>query len=216
MAIGPHGHGAGESLGESPGPSSPQSMNGRASARPPRARRLRVGELLALAGAVCVIVSLFLPWYQNSVGKLSAWETFGPAVALLIAAAAAALALFVSALTERSPALPVAIGVWSTLLALAAVIAAVVRVLERPQDATRLCAGTWVALAGALAMLVGSWQAMRDERTSLYRPPSPPRRPPPGALTSVHVRARPWLAGEASRSDRRLAQAGLRRAARKH
>lgn len=156
------------------------SQNGRARAgRPSRVRRLRVGELLALAGAVCVIVSLFLTWYENAAGKLSAWATFGPGVALLIAAAAAALALFVSALTERSPALPVSIGVWSTLLAIAAVVAAIVRVLERPQDATRLCAGAWVALGGAVLMLVGSWQAMRDERTSLYPRPQPPRRPPP-------------------------------------
>ena len=97
------------------------SLNGRARAgRVPRVRRVRVGELLALAGAVCVIVSLFLPWYESAAGKLSAWATFGPAVALLIAATAASLALFVSALTERSPALPVSIGVWSTLLAIAA------------------------------------------------------------------------------------------------
>lgn len=155
------------------------SQNGRARAgRPSRVRRLRVGELLALAGAVCVIVSLFLTWYENAAGKLSAWATFGPGVALLIAAAAAALALFVSALTERSPALPVSIGVWSTLLAIAAVVAAIVRVLEH-QDATRLCAGAWVALGGAVLMLVGSWQAMRDERASLYPRPQPPRRPPP-------------------------------------
>ena len=79
-------------------------------------RRLRLGELLALAGAICVIVSLFEPWYENSAGKLSAWDTFGPALVLLIAAAAAALALVVSTVTERSTALPVSAGVWSTLL----------------------------------------------------------------------------------------------------
>ncbi len=44
-----------------------------------RLSRLRLGELLALAGAICVIVSLFVPWYENSLGKLSAWDTFGPA-----------------------------------------------------------------------------------------------------------------------------------------
>lgn len=157
----------------------PVSMNGRARGPRARARRLRAGELIALAGAICVVVALLLPWYESAAGKLNAWDTFGPAVALLIAATAAALALCIGALTERSPALPVALGVWSTLLAIAAVVAAVVRVLERPQGATRLCAGAWVALAGAVLMLVGSWQAMRDERTSLYEPARPPRRPPP-------------------------------------
>lgn len=144
-------------------------------------RRLRLGELLALAGAICVIVSLFLPWYENSLGKLSAWDTFGPAVALLIAAAAAALGLVISTMTERSTALPVAAGVWSTLLAIIAVIAAIVRVLERPEHATRLCAGAWLALAGAILMLAGSWLSMRDERPSLYKPAEPPPLPPPDA-----------------------------------
>lgn len=170
----------GRGSGDGPeGEAAPASMNGRARGARVRARRLRAGELLALAGAICVVVALFLPWYESAAGKLSAWDTFGPAVVLLIAAAAAALALFISALTERSPALPVAVEVWSTLLAIAAVVAAVVRVLERPQGATRLCAGAWVALAGSVLMLVGSWQAMRDERTSLYEPARPPRRPPP-------------------------------------
>jgi hypothetical protein len=142
-------------------------------------RRLRLGELLALAGATCVVVSLFLPWYENAFGKLSAWDTFGPALALLIAAAAAALGLVVSTITERSTALPVAAAVWSTLLGFVAVIAAVVRVLERPEHATSLCAGAWLALAGAILMLVGSWQSLRDERTSLYEPAEPPPLPPP-------------------------------------
>lgn len=144
---------------------------------------MRLGELLALAGAVCVIVSLLLPWYENSLGTLSAWDTFGPTLALLIAAVAAALGLVVSTVTERSTALPVAAAVWSTLLGFVAVIAAVVRVLERPEHATSLCAGAWLALAGAILMLVGSWQSMRDERTSLYEPAEPPplSAPDPGA-----------------------------------
>jgi uncharacterized membrane protein HdeD (DUF308 family) len=140
-------------------------------------RRIRPGELLAAAGAVCMIVALALPWYENADGKLTAWSTFGPAVVLLILATIAALVLFLATLTERSPALPVAAGVWSVLFAVIAVIAAIVRVLERPDHATSLCAGAWLALAGAVAMLVGSWWSMSDERTSLYEPARPePRR----------------------------------------
>jgi H+/Cl- antiporter ClcA len=144
-----------------------------------RLRRLRVGELLALAGAICVIISLLLPWYEGASGSLSVWETFGPAAALLIAAALAALALVATTLAERSTALPVAAAVWSTLFAIAALIAAVVRLLERPDHASSLCAGAWLALGGALAMLAGSWQSMRDERTGSYPPAEPPRRQPP-------------------------------------
>jgi hypothetical protein len=142
-------------------------------------RRLRLGELLALAGAACVIVSLLEPWYESSLGRLDAWDTFGPGVALLMAAACAALALVFATLTERSPALPVSLEVWSVLLGLIAVIAAVVRVLERPDHATSLCAGAWLALAGAVAIFAGAWQSLRDERTSLYEPANPELRPRP-------------------------------------
>lgn len=142
-------------------------------------RRLRPGELLALAGAICVIVSLFLAWYESPAGTLDAWDTFGPGVALLLAAACAALALVVSALTERSPALPVSTAVWCIPLGLLATIAAIVRVIERPDHATSVCAGAWLALAGAVAILAGAWQSLRDERPSLYEPATPEPRPRP-------------------------------------
>lgn len=144
-------------------------------------RRLRAGELLALAGAVCVIVALTLPWYGNGGGKLGAWATFGPAVALLMLAAAGALVLVVATVTERSTALPVAAAVWGTLLGFVGVIAAIVRVLERPEHATELCAGAWLALMGAIAILAGCWQALRDERTERYPPLDIEARPPPAA-----------------------------------
>jgi hypothetical protein len=144
------------------------------------ARRIRLGELLAAAGAVCLIVALTLPWYENAEGKLSAWSTFGPAVVLLILATIAALVLFFATLAEHTPALPVAAAVWGVLFGLMAVVAAIVRVLERPDHASSLCAGAWLALVGAVAVLLGSWQSIRDERTSRYEPASPEARRLPG------------------------------------
>jgi len=141
-------------------------------------RRMRLGEAIALLGAVCVIVALTLSWYETPEGNLSAWATFGPAVVLLMLAAAVALVLAAATLTERSTALPVAAAVWSTLCGLIGTIAAVVRVLERPHNASSLCAGAWLALAGAVLILLGSWLSMRDERTSLYPPVThEPRKP---------------------------------------
>ena len=142
-------------------------------------RRLRVGELLALSGSICLIVSLILPWYESPIGTLDAWDTFGPATVLLLAALCAALAMVVSALTERSPALPVSTAVWCVPLGLFAVIAAAVRILERPDHATSLCAGPWLALVGSVAILVGAWLALRDERPSMYEPARPEPRPRP-------------------------------------
>jgi hypothetical protein len=139
--------------------------------------RMRLGETAALVGALCIAVALTLPWYENLEGKLSAWSTFGPAVVLLMLTALGGLGLALATVTERSPAFPVAAAVWSTLFGILGVVAAVVRVLERPDNATTLCAGAWLALAGALLVAGGSWQSMRDERTSRYPPAAPdPRR----------------------------------------
>jgi uncharacterized membrane protein HdeD (DUF308 family) len=142
-------------------------------------RQLRLGELLALAGAICAIVSLFVRSYEGPIGTLDAWNTFGPAVVLLLAAIAGALAMVVSAVTERSTALPVSTAVWSVLLGLLAVIASLVRVFERPDHATEACIGVWLALAGSIAILLGAWLALRDERPSLYEPAQPQPRPRP-------------------------------------
>jgi hypothetical protein len=142
-------------------------------------RRLRVGELLALAGAICLIVSLFVRSYEAPAGTLDAWRTFGPGVVLELVAVCAALAMVLSALTERSPALPVSTAVWCVLLGLTGVIAALVRALARPDDAYMVCFGVWLALAGAVAILAGAWLALRDERPSLYTPATPEPRPRP-------------------------------------
>jgi hypothetical protein len=144
-----------------------------------RVTRVRAGELLALAGAICTIVGLFERNYERPSGALDAWHTFGVGVVLLLLASAAAIGLFALTVLERSPALPVAAEVTAIILALAASIAAVVRVLERPDGATEVCFGAWLALAGALAMLLGSWQSLRDEHSSLYSPATPPPRTRP-------------------------------------
>jgi len=146
-------------------------------------RRVRVGELLALAGAVCVFVSLFLPSYRRATGLLDGWDTFGPAVALLLAAAVAACVLVVCNLMERTTAVPVAAAVWTFLFGLVAIVAAVVRLLERPEHVTGVCSGAWLALAGAVLIFLGAWWSMWDERRSLYEPASPEPRPGPPAAS---------------------------------
>ena len=146
-------------------------------------RRVRVGELLALAGAVCVFVSLFLPSYRRATGLLDGWDTFGPAVALLLVAAAAACLLVVSNVMERTTAVPVAAAVWTFLFGLVAIVAAVVRLLERPDHVTGVCSGAWLALAGAVLIFLGAWWSMWDERRSLYEPASPEPRPGPPAAS---------------------------------
>jgi len=142
--------------------------------------RLRGGELTALAGVGCMIAALILPWYETAAGNLDIWDTFGPAAVLMLVALSAALAMILAALLEgESPALPVSTAVWCVLLGLIGAIAAVVRVLERPQHASGLCAGAWLGLAGALLILSGAWLTIRDERPSRYQPARPEPRPRP-------------------------------------
>jgi uncharacterized membrane protein HdeD (DUF308 family) len=143
-------------------------------------RRLRLGELTALAGAILLIVSLTRRWYETPTGNRSFWDTFGPAAALLLVTLVAALTMIGAALAEReSPALPVASAVWCVLGGLVGLVAAIVRLLERPDHASSLCGGPWIALAGVLLVLAGAWLVLRDERPSRYTPAQPEPRPGP-------------------------------------
>ncbi|HEY1690466.1 MAG TPA: hypothetical protein VGF95_16555 [Solirubrobacteraceae bacterium] len=149
-----------------------------------RLRRIRLGELLATLGAACVIVALILPWYGGAVGaagadasgRLGAWSTFGPTIVFLLIAAAGGLFLLLANVFERTTAVPVASAIWSTLFGFVASICAIVRLCERPHGASGLLVGAWLAFAGALLILGGSWQSLRDERPELYGPTNVPVR----------------------------------------
>ena len=142
--------------------------------------RLRIGELVAVLGCGCVIVAMVLPWYESPAGNLDLWDTFGVGGALLLAELAAGLAMVAAALGERrGPALPVATANWCVLLGAIGTVAAITRVLERPDHATGLCAGAWFGLAGAVTILVGAWLVLRDEHQPRYPPVHPPVRPRP-------------------------------------
>ena len=117
-------------------------------------------------------VALFLPWYEFGAVQHDAWNSL--TVAELPAAVAALLALsLVPAIADdvqhvtilqRSPALPVALAVWTTTVGLVAVVAVVVRVLVLPGAASERCYGLWLALAGTIGVLVAGWLSVRDER----------------------------------------------------
>ena len=140
--------------------------------------RLRSGELLALFGAVALAVLTFLPWYRGQTGDLTAWDAFGVTDVLIVLAVAPALALAAATVTERGPALPVAGAVWTTTLAVPATIAILIALLDKPDHAVGLRAGSWLSLIAALAILAGGWQSMRDERTELYPPTAAEPRSP--------------------------------------
>jgi hypothetical protein len=140
--------------------------------------RLRLGELLALVGAVALAVLSFLPWYRSPNGNLAAWDNFGVVDVLIVVVVLTALGLAVANVTERTTALPVAAAVWTTFFGLVASLAIFVALLDKPDHASSLAAGSWLSLVAALAIAAGGWQSMRDERPSLYSPAEPELRRP--------------------------------------
>ncbi len=128
--------------------------------------RLRLGELLAAPSGLLLGAALFLPWYQFPSGNLDAWSAFAVTWILIAPAALAAPALTWVTLTRDSPALPVALAVWTTLLGAVAAVAIGVRLLVPPAGSLDRCAGPWVGLAGAFLVALAGWLSLRDERPS--------------------------------------------------
>ncbi len=115
-----------------------------------RPGRIDGGGLLAAAGAVLLLVSLFLDWYEPGV---TAWTVF-EALDLVLAAAAVTVLAFAARSFSRSP-------VGERAAAAAAVVAFVVvvsQLLDKPPAALEqgIEIGAWLALAGAALMLVGT------------------------------------------------------------
>jgi hypothetical protein len=148
-------------------------------------RRARIGEWLSGALGVVLVLSLFLPWYCApdspsgcSPGEgVSGWESFAVVDLVLLGAGAIAVAALVLTLTQQTPALPLAVTSLGVLVALAAVVLAVGRLVAAPDltgaggeaAPTRLL-GAWLGAGAALGLLASLVAALRDERV-----PSEPR-----------------------------------------
>jgi hypothetical protein len=127
-------------------------------------QRLRLGDLLAAPSGLLLGVALFLPWYRFASGNLDAWSAFTVTELLIAPAALAAPALTWVTLTRDSPALPVALAVWTTLLGALATVCVALRLVFPPTGASSTCAGAWVGLAGAVLVALAGWLSIRDER----------------------------------------------------
>jgi hypothetical protein len=126
--------------------------------------RLRPGELVAGFGGLVLAVAMFLPWFAFRSGNLDAWSAFTVIEVVLAVTALAGLGLFWVTLTRAAPAIPVAAGVWTSLVALIATLCVVVRLIAHPAGSFDTCFGAWVGFAGAVFVLVGAWTGVNDER----------------------------------------------------
>lgn len=170
-------------------------------------RRLRLGELVALVGAVTLLVMLFLQWYDVSLprvdflaegpneavmaatGDLGAhtggWEAVGVWISCLLGIAIAlGLGLAAATVTRRSPAVPVALGVLTWVVGSIVWIVLLVRLLHEPGlgldlpgDAVTLRWPGYVGFLAATLIPIGGLLSIRDERTDA--PESAYTPPPP-------------------------------------
>jgi len=148
-------------------------------------RRVRIGEMVAGAAGVVLLASMFLSWYSVS-GRddsLTAWSAFSVVDILLALVALLGIALAVSQVVGRGPALPVALGVITTTLALAGTLLVLYRILNQPgpNEAIGVSIGAWIGLVACAGVFFGAWLSLSDERPRPADPvpPVPERRPTP-------------------------------------
>ena len=127
-------------------------------------RRLRPAEMLAAPAAVLLGVSLFLPWFEFAGMREDAWRALTVTEIPAALAALAGLALVLATLTRPSPAVPLAFGVFTVLLAALSTLAVGVRAGATPSGATDRCYGLWLALGASALLLVAAVASLRDER----------------------------------------------------
>jgi hypothetical protein len=154
-------------------------------------RRVRIGEVVAGAAGVLLLASLFMKWYSVSSSAVlgsgqrgvSAWTAFSVVDILLALVALLGIALALAQVVGRGPALPVAIGVITTTLGLAATLLVLYRIINQPgpNDLIDVEVGAWIGLVACVGVFLGGWLSLSDERPRPVDPlpPEPQRRPTP-------------------------------------
>lgn len=142
-------------------------------------RRLRLGEILAGASAVLLLIFLFVPdWYAvngtlsqtaSDLGTRTTWNGWWGLSdwrILVLVTIAGALALAYLQAAERSPAIPIALSVIVTVLGGLSVIAVIYRVIAGPPSYGAVLhqqAGPWLGLLATLGIAYGAYRSMREE-----------------------------------------------------
>ncbi len=139
-------------------------------------RRLRLGEWLAGASGLGMLIVLALPWY----GDASGFESLSVIDILLVLVALLALSLPVLQATQRSPALPVAAAVLCVAFGFIAVLLVLFRLIDEPRDGYEVAFGAWLGLVAALGITAGGWLSLANEHVPGGPPgPEPELRPAP-------------------------------------
>jgi hypothetical protein len=137
--------------------------------------RLRRGEWIAGAGAVLLLVFMFvLPWYRLSgaadtaggSASLNAWHSLTTLRWLMLVTIVAALTLCFLQATRPAPALPVSASVIDTPLAGLTALVLIYRVLINPPSLLHPRIGAFLGLVAAWAIVFGAFRSLREEGLS--------------------------------------------------
>jgi hypothetical protein len=143
-------------------------------------RRLRLGEWLAAAGGVAMIVALALPWYAVGGRTATGFQALTVIDVLLTLIALLALALAVLQATRDSPALPVGAAVLTAAFGIVGVLLVLFRLIDDPFTGSSLRPGAWIGLAAAVAIEASAWLSLDNEYVRGLPPdPEPELRPAP-------------------------------------
>jgi hypothetical protein len=114
-------------------------------------QKLDVGTILLAAGAILVLIALFLTWYRPGG---NAWDVFEVVDIMLAAMAVTALVLAVGRLTAGERGSP---G-WMQGIALATLVLVAAEIIQAPPGlhGAHRESGAWLALAGSLTMVAGA------------------------------------------------------------
>jgi hypothetical protein len=145
-------------------------------------RRLRHGEWIAGVSGAALLVAMFLDWYTLDVpGRwpaANAWQAFAAVDVFLALAAVAGIALALTAATQRSPAVPQAVGALTVPIAFIAAILVVLRALDPPGWESVVGGppalfhaglpvsreiGLYIGVVATLGVLVGAWRSIGDQ-----------------------------------------------------
>lgn len=146
-------------------------------------RRVDAGAVVAAAGAVLLLVSLFLDWYGDRNEGYTAWTVFEVVDLLLAGIALVAISTFLSRV-EIEPRMPQAPLL---LLGGAALVLTASQLIDEPPAVALsdfdLRTGAWLALAGSALLLAGAFMSVARVSFNVERRDARPGTPPPESET---------------------------------
>jgi hypothetical protein len=135
-------------------------------------RRLRDGEWIAGAGAVALLVSMFLHWYALDTALLggiaaeaTAWQAFDVLDIVLALLALVPLALMFTQATRLSPAIPAFFSVMTVVAGGLAALLILYRIVNQPgpNGVVDVQVGAWLGVLAAAVIAAGGWRSTRVE-----------------------------------------------------